>query len=58
VRHEIIALHNAYNEGGAQFYPGCHQLEVSGQGTQVPKTGLVRFPGAYGARVEGILYSI
>ena len=22
VRHELIALHNAYSVGGAQFYPG------------------------------------
>jgi hypothetical protein len=58
VRHEIIALHSAYSEGGAQFYPGCHQLEVSGEGTQVPEKGLVGFPGAYRAKDKGILYNI
>jgi hypothetical protein len=58
VRHEIIALHSAYSEGGAQFYPGCHQLQVSGEGTKVPAKGLVSFPGSYGSKDEGIVYSI
>lgn len=58
VRHEIIALHSAYSEGGAQFYPGCHQLSVSGQGTTQPTSGLVSFPGAYGSKDPGIVFSI
>jgi hypothetical protein len=58
VRHEIIALHSAYSEGGAQFYPGCHQLDVTGAGKKVPGTELVGFPGAYGPKDEGILYNI
>lgn len=57
VRHEIIALHSAYNEGGAQFYPGCHQLKVSGEGTKVPSE-LVSFPGAYDSKDPGIVFSI
>ena len=58
VRHEIIALHGAYNVGGAQFYPGCHQLQVSGGGsTKVGKDYLVSFPGAYREDDPGILYS-
>jgi hypothetical protein len=57
VRHEIIALHSAYNEGGAQFYPGCHQLNVSGEGTKVPSE-LVSFPGAYDSKDPGIVFSI
>ena len=57
VRHEIIALHSAYNEGGAQFYPSCHQLEVSGMGNTVPKD-LVSFPGAYLKEDPGLLYSL
>ncbi|KAF2686806.1 lytic polysaccharide monooxygenase [Lentithecium fluviatile CBS 122367] len=57
VRHEIIALHSAYNEGGAQFYPSCHQLKVSGKGATVPREGLVGFPGAYKKDEPGVLYS-
>ncbi|KAF1915909.1 glycoside hydrolase family 61 protein-like protein [Ampelomyces quisqualis] len=53
VRHEIIALHSAYAYPGAQFYPGCHQLKVSGGGNTTP-SGLVSFPGAYKATDPGI----
>ncbi|KAH7144515.1 glycoside hydrolase [Dactylonectria estremocensis] len=55
VRHEIIALHAAYQYPGAQFYPGCHQLEVTGGGSTEP-TGLVAFPGAYSPDDAGITY--
>ncbi|KAK7416544.1 hypothetical protein QQX98_005148 [Neonectria punicea] len=55
VRHEIIALHAAYQYPGAQFYPGCHQLEVTGGGSTVP-TDLVSFPGAYSGSDAGITY--
>ncbi|CAN9373867.1 unnamed protein product [Alternaria alternata] len=58
VRHEIIALHSAYSEGGAQFYPGCHQLEVTGDGSTVPTADLVSFPGAYDSKDAGLVYSI
>src|SRR5688572_699550 len=54
VRHEIIALHSAWAESGAQFYPSCHQLQISGKGSVVPTTGLVSFPGAYEANHPGI----
>lgn len=38
LRHEIIALHNApYTDGGAQNYPFCFNLEVTGSGTETPK---------------------
>lgn len=58
VRHELIALHGAYNEHGAQFYPSCHQLKVEGSGETVPgKESLVAFPGGYGSKDPGILYS-
>jgi hypothetical protein len=53
VRHEIVALHSAYSYPGAQFYPGCHQLKVTGGGSTVPG-GLVSFPGAYKASDAGI----
>jgi hypothetical protein len=55
VRHELIALHAAYQYPGAQFYPGCHQLKVSGGGSASP-SGLVSFPGAYKAADPGITY--
>lgn len=55
VRHEIIALHAAYAYPGAQFYPGCHQLKVTGGGSKTP-TGLVAFPGAYKGSDAGITY--
>ena len=46
MRHEIIALHLAGNRGGAEFYPGCLQLRVGGNGNGVPDQ-TVKFPGAY-----------
>jgi len=36
LRHEIIALHSAGNADGAQNYPQCINLEVTGSGTDVP----------------------
>lgn len=53
MRHEIIALHSAYSYPGAQFYPGCHQLKVTGGGGAMP-AALVGFPGAYKASDAGI----
>jgi hypothetical protein len=58
VRHEIIALHSASSEGGAQFYPGCHQLQVNGVGTKMPEKGLVSFPGAYDSKDPGVLFNV
>lgn len=55
VRHETIALHSAYSYPGAQIYPGCHQLQVTGTGTKKP-TSLVGFPGAYKGSDPGITY--
>jgi hypothetical protein len=53
IRHEIIALHLATEINGAEFYPGCVQVEVTGNGNGVPdKT--VRFPGAYSDSDPGI----
>ena len=37
LRHEIIALHSAGQENGAQNYPKCMNLEVTGSGTATPK---------------------
>ncbi|KAG4423533.1 hypothetical protein IFR04_003356 [Cadophora malorum] len=55
VRHEVIALHAAYAYPGAQFYPSCHQIKVTGSGTTTPSS-LVSFPGAYKATDPGITY--
>lgn len=57
VRHEVIALHAAETEGGAQFYPGCHQITVTGGTGATTPSGLVAFPGAYSAEDPGILYN-
>jgi hypothetical protein len=56
VRHEIIALHAAWTYPGAQFYPGCHQLNISGGGSTVPSDNLVSFPGAYKPTDPGVTY--
>ncbi|KAF9556946.1 glycoside hydrolase family 61 protein [Agrocybe pediades] len=55
VRHEIIALHAAYTYPGAQFYPSCIQIQVTGSGTALP-TSFVSFPGAYTPTTPGIVY--
>lgn len=55
VRHEIIALHLATSQGGAEFYPACSQLTVGGSGTGVPDASeLVSLPGAYSDNDPGI----
>jgi len=56
VRHEIIALHAAWIYPGAQFYPGCHQLNVTAGGSTVPSANLVSFPGAYKPTDPGVTY--
>ncbi|OAL54841.1 glycoside hydrolase [Pyrenochaeta sp. DS3sAY3a] len=56
LRAEIIALHSASKAGGAQFYMGCAQINVSGSGTKTGTT--VSFPGAYNAADPGITVSI
>ncbi|KAF1956589.1 glycoside hydrolase family 61 protein-like protein [Byssothecium circinans] len=56
LRAEIVALHSASNSGGAQFYMGCAQINISGSGSKTGQT--VSFPGAYSANDAGILVSI
>lgn len=56
VRHEIIALHAAYTYPGAQWYPSCHQVQVTGGGTSTGPTTKAAFPGAYSATDPGITY--
>ncbi|KAL1704263.1 glycoside hydrolase family 61 protein [Schizophyllum commune] len=55
LRHENLALHGATNVGGAQFYPVCVQLTVTGGGSLAP-SGL-SFPGAYSAEDPGIHFN-
>ncbi|KDR72253.1 hypothetical protein GALMADRAFT_229076 [Galerina marginata CBS 339.88] len=57
VRHEIIALHSASTYPGAQVYPGCIQIQVTGSGTALP-TSFVSFPGAYTASTPGIVFDV
>jgi len=53
VRHEIIALHLAVTQGGAEFYPSCTQIRVGGSQTGTPNQ-TVLFPGAYNDNDPGI----
>ncbi|KAG8934947.1 Esterase/lipase/thioesterase [Tulasnella sp. 419] len=57
IRHEIISLHNSWVYPGAQIYPSCIQVVVSGSGTKTP-TSLVSFPGAYQSNTPGLVWSI
>ncbi|KAL0636603.1 hypothetical protein Q9L58_004448 [Maublancomyces gigas] len=56
LRSEVIALHGAGSQGGAQFYVGCAQITVTGGGSASPPT--VKIPGAYKATDPGVLVSI
>ncbi|KAJ3039962.1 hypothetical protein HDV00_011628 [Rhizophlyctis rosea] len=56
LRGELIALHNAYSQGGAQLYNECVQLTVTGGGSTTFSG--VSFPGAYKATDPGILINI
>jgi cellulase len=57
LRVEILALHSAYSQGGAQFYQSCAQINVSGSGTFTPSE-TVTFPGAYEAGDPSITTNI
>ncbi|KAH7411745.1 glycoside hydrolase [Phaeosphaeria sp. MPI-PUGE-AT-0046c] len=54
LRHEIVNLELS----PVQFYPNCAQVEVMGEGDQVPgEEYLVKFPGAYSTTDPGIAIS-
>ncbi|KAI0389396.1 lytic polysaccharide monooxygenase [Xylariaceae sp. FL0594] len=57
IRHEIIALHGAQSVGGAQNYPQCLNLRVSGSGTVAPTNGV---PGTslYKKDEVGIVFNL
>ncbi len=56
VRVESIALHQADNPGGAQFYLACAQVTVTGGGSGTPGP-MVAFPGAYKSGEPGLIFS-
>ncbi|EMC96205.1 glycoside hydrolase family 61 protein [Baudoinia panamericana UAMH 10762] len=56
LRHEIIALHSAGTADGAQNYPQCVNLEITGSGTDTPAGTLGQ--KLYGANDSGILINI
>jgi cellulase len=55
-RHEIIALHSAGDANGAQAYPQCLNLEVTGDGTTVPEG--VAGTSIYKADEDGIIFNV
>ncbi|KAF8468941.1 glycosyl hydrolase family 61-domain-containing protein [Kalaharituber pfeilii] len=63
LRAEIIALHEGEtnyatnNARGAQFYPSCSQITVTGSGTAKPP-GTFNFVGGYTPTTPGILFNI
>ena len=56
LRHEILALHSAYDVGAAQFYPQCINLRIIGSGTDSPR-GVVG-QHLYSATDPGVHYNI
>lgn len=51
LRGELIALHSASSEAGAQLYMECAQINVTGgSGASTPET--VALPGAYSVRLD------
>ncbi|KAL2824869.1 glycosyl hydrolase family 61-domain-containing protein [Aspergillus cavernicola] len=56
LRHEIIALHSAGQENGAQNYPQCVNLEITGGGSDSPAGTLGT--ELYTSSDEGILINI
>ncbi|PWW80139.1 Lytic polysaccharide monooxygenase [Tuber magnatum] len=57
IRHELLALHSASNADGAQFYPMCVNLQITGTGSAVP-ANTVKFPGCYSPTDPGVLLNI
>jgi hypothetical protein len=56
LRHEIIALHAAFQTNGAQNYPFCFSLAISGNGTSKP-AGILATQ-LYKASDPGILFDL
>ena len=49
LRHEIIALHSAGDDDGAQNYPQCVNLEITGSGSETPA-------GTLGTKVSALRF--
>jgi len=58
VRHEIIALQASGTYPGVQFYPSCHQIQVTGSGTSTGPSAKVSIPGVYKSTDPGITYDM
>lgn len=59
IRHELIALHAAYSYPGAQVYPSCFQVRITGGSGRLPgSSSMVSFPGAYTGSTPGIVYDM
>jgi cellulase len=56
LRHEILALHSAGQANGAQFYPQCINLEVTGSGSATPDG--VAGTSLYTAEDPGVLFNL
>ncbi|TNY17650.1 glycoside hydrolase family 61 protein [Rhodotorula diobovata] len=57
VRFELLALHSAQSAGGAQFYPNCADVTVTGSGTTALPKG-VSIPGFYKSDTPGVIWDI
>lgn len=58
VRHEIIALQNGQSVGGAELYPSCLQVTVSGGSQSGSPSPTVKFPGEYTPQDAGLLGNV
>ncbi|KLU85255.1 endoglucanase-4 [Magnaporthiopsis poae ATCC 64411] len=56
LRHELFGLHSAGNPDGAQLYPQCANIEVTGSGTESPEGVLAT--KLYSANDPGILFNM
>ncbi|KAJ5767497.1 glycoside hydrolase 61 [Penicillium manginii] len=56
MRHELIALHSAGSEDGAQNYPQCFNLQITGSGSDAPSG--VLGTSLYSSTDPGILVNI
>ncbi|KAK8000468.1 glycosyl hydrolase family 61 [Apiospora arundinis] len=56
LRHEMIALHEGNREGGAQFYPQCINLKVTGGGSSTPAG--TKATSLYTPSDKGVLFNI
>ncbi|KAI0073226.1 family 61 endoglucanase [Panus rudis PR-1116 ss-1] len=57
LRHEILGLHVAGTLMGAQFYPNCVQVKITGSGTKQLPAG-IPLPGSYDPEDPGILVQL